>query len=174
MSEISLGSGLVEQGGIAARRIHFHDPDAPAATVVAPSVFVAVRNERGKLLLVRRCDSGTWELPGGRVDVGESAVEAAVRETSEESGLRVRITGLVGLFTDPACVVESAAGDEVRQQFVVCFHGRAMWGKPHPDLQETSDAAWFDPADVAALPVQPAAGLLIVYALSGADGPHLG
>jgi 8-oxo-dGTP diphosphatase len=113
-------------------------------------------------------------LPGGRVDVGESAVEAAVRETSEESGLRVRITGLVGLFTDPACVVESAAGDEVRQQFVVCFHGRAMWGKPHPDLQETSDAAWFDPADVAALPVQPAAGLLIVYALSGADGPHLG
>ena len=113
MSEISLGSGLVGQGGIAARRIHFHDPGAPAATVVAPSVFVAVRNERGKLLLVRRCDSGTWELPGGRVDVGESAVEAAVRETSEESGLRVRITGLVGLFTDPACVVESAAGDDV-------------------------------------------------------------
>jgi 8-oxo-dGTP pyrophosphatase MutT (NUDIX family) len=84
-----------------APRIHFHDPDAPAPTVVAPSVFVAVRNDRGKLLLVRRCDSGTWELPGGRVDVGESA-------------------------------------------------------------------------DVAALPVQPAARLLIVHALSGADEPHLG
>ena len=95
-----------------ALRIHFHDPDAPAATVVAPSVFVAVRNDRGKLLLVRRCDSGTWELPGGRVDVGESAVEAAVRETREESGIRVRITGLVGLFTDPACVVESVGGTE--------------------------------------------------------------
>ena len=156
------------------RRVYFHDLDAPAATVVAPSVFVAVRNDQGKLLLVRRCDSGTWELPGGRVDVGESAVEAAVRETSEESGIRVRITGLVGLFTDPACVVESVGGNEVRQQFVVCFHGRAMWGRPRPDLQEISDAAWVDPADVAALPVQPAAGLLIVRALSGADGPHLG
>jgi len=174
MSEIGLGSGLVEQGVIAGRRIHFHDPDAPTATVVAPSVFVAVCNDRGELLLVRRCDSGTWELPGGRVDVGESAVEAAVRETSEESGLRVRITGLVGLFTDPACVVESATGDEVRQQFVVCFHGRAIWGRPRPDLHETSDAAWVDPADVAALPMEPAARLLIVYALSGADEPHLG
>jgi 8-oxo-dGTP diphosphatase len=157
-----------------ARRIHFHDPEAPAATVVAPTVFVAVRNDRGKLLLVRRCDSGTWELPGGRVDVGESAVEAAVRETREESGIRVRITGLVGLFTDPGCVVESVGGTEVRQQFVVCFHGRALWGRPRPDLQETSDAAWFDPADVAALPMEPAARLLIVHALSGTDEPHLG
>ena len=157
-----------------ARRIHFHDPAAPAATVVAPSVFVAVRDDRGQLLLVRRCDSGTWELPGGRVDVGESAVEAAVRETSEESGIRVRITGLVGLFTDPAWVVEAVGGNEIRQQFVVCFHGRTIWGRPHPDLQEASDAAWFEPADVAALPVQPAARLLIVHALSGADEPHLG
>jgi 8-oxo-dGTP diphosphatase len=160
--------------GSSVRRIHFHDPDAPAATVVAPCVFVAVRNDRQELLLVRRCDSGTWELPGGRVDIGESAVEAAVRETFEESGLRVRITGLVGLFTDPACVIEAVAGDEIRQQFAVCFHGRAIWGRPHPDLQETSDAAWFDPADVAALAVQPAARLLIVQALSGADEPHLG
>jgi ADP-ribose pyrophosphatase YjhB (NUDIX family) len=157
-----------------ARRVHFHDPDAPVATTVAPSVFVAVRNDREELLLVRRCDSGTWELPGGRVDVGESAVEAAVRETSEESGVRVRITGLVGLFTDPACIVEAPAGNGIRQQFAVCFHGRAVWGRPHPDLQETRDAAWFDPADVAALPVEPAAGLLIVHALSGADSPHLG
>jgi 8-oxo-dGTP pyrophosphatase MutT (NUDIX family) len=174
MNEIGLGSGLAELGVIAARRVHFHDPDAPAATVVVPSVFVAVRNEPGELMLVRRCDSGTWELPGGRVDVGESAVDAAVRETSEESGIRVQITGLIGLFTDPACVVESVGGTEVRQQFVVCFRGWAMWGRPRPDLHETSDAAWFDPADVAALPVEPGARLLIVHALSGADEPHLG
>jgi 8-oxo-dGTP diphosphatase len=173
MSEIDLGSGFAKQGDIAARRVYFHDPDAPAATVVAPSVFVAVRNERGELLLVRRCDSGTWELPGGRVDVGESAVEAALRETCEESGLRVRITGLVGLFTDPALVVEAVAGNGIRQQFVVCFHAWAMWGRPRPDLHETSDAAWFDPADVTALPVEPAARQLIVHALSDADEPYL-
>ena len=70
------------------RLVYFHDPAAPPATVVAPSVFVAVRGRGGRLLLVRRCDSGTWELPGGRVDVGETAVEAAVRETAEEAGVR--------------------------------------------------------------------------------------
>jgi hypothetical protein len=47
MSEIGLGSGLVESGSIAARRNYVRDPDARAATVATPSVFIAVRNERG-------------------------------------------------------------------------------------------------------------------------------
>lgn len=156
----------------AVRRVHFRDPEAPVATVVTPSVFVAVREEQGRLLLVRRCDSGGWELPGGRVDVGESAVEAAVRETAEEAGLRVRITGLVGLFTDPAHIVE-ATGGEIRQQFVVCFHGWAVWGRPHHDGREIADAAWFDPADVEALTLEPGACRWIHHALAGASEPHL-
>lgn len=167
----------VEPGSVrpclgAVRTVHFRDPEAPVATVVTPSVFVAVREEQGRLLLVRRCDSGGWELPGGRVDIGESAVEAAVRETAEEAGLRVRITGLVGLFTDPAHVVEAAAG-EIRQQFVVCFHGWAVWGPPHHDGRETADAAWFDPADVKALTLEPGARRWIHHALAGESEPHL-
>ena len=73
--------------GRSVRRIHFHDPDAPAATVVAPCVFVAVRNDRRELLLVRRCDSGTWELPGGRVDIGELSVVIAVSAPHREDAL---------------------------------------------------------------------------------------
>src|SRR6476661_11249121 len=106
--------------GAAGRRVYFHDPQAPAASVVTPSVFVAVRWHEGRLLLVRRCDSGTWELPGGRVDVGETAAAAAVRETAEESGVRVLVTELVGVFTDPGLVVRARDG-EVRQQFAVIF-----------------------------------------------------
>ena len=90
------------------RRVHFHDPHAPAATVVVPSVFVAVRSWDGRLLLVRRIDSGCWELPAGRVDVGESAEAAAVRETLEEAGVKVVVTGLIGLFTDPGHVVRAS------------------------------------------------------------------
>src|SRR5215212_9055650 len=89
------------------RRVHFHDPTAPAATVIVPSVFVAVRGPAERLLLVRRCDSGTWELPGGRVDIGETAVDAAIRETAEEAGVHVVVTGLVGIFTDPGLVVRA-------------------------------------------------------------------
>jgi 8-oxo-dGTP diphosphatase len=110
------------------RHVHFHDPHAPAATVVVPSVFVAVRSWDGRLLLVRRIDSGCWELPAGRVDVGESAEAAAVRETLEEAGVKVVVTGLIGLFTDPGHVVRAADGG-VRQQFAVLFRARAVGGE---------------------------------------------
>jgi 8-oxo-dGTP diphosphatase len=173
MSPSDLDPGLVRPSLRAVRKVHFHDPDAPVAMVVTPSVFVAAREEQGRLLLVRRCDSGAWELPGGRVDVGESAVEAAVRETAEEAGLRVRITGLVGLFTDPAHVVRAASGNEIRQQFVVCFHGWTVWGRPRPDGHETCDAAWFDAADVELLRLEPGARRLIRHALAGASEPYL-
>ena len=110
------------------RRVYFHDLSAPAASLVVPSVFVVVRSLHGTLLLVRRCDSGAWELPGGRVDVGEAAVEAAVRETAEEAGVRVEVTGFAGLFTDPGHVVR-ASGGEVRQQFALLFRARAVGGR---------------------------------------------
>jgi 8-oxo-dGTP diphosphatase len=157
----------------AVRQVHFHDPDAPPAAVVVPSVFVAARDDHGRLLLVRRWDSGLWELPGGRIDVGESAVHAAVRETVEEAGIRVRVVGIVGLFTDPAHVVRSVSG-EVRQQFVVCFRAVPLWGRPRPDRSETVEAAWFEPPEIAVLAVEPAAQHWIRQALSDAPEPHLG
>src|SRR5689334_20841906 len=92
-------------GRQAVRREYDHQPDAPAASWVAPCAFAAVRDVTGRLLLVRRCDTGDWELPGGHVDPGESATDAAVRETAEESGITVEITGLVGIYTDPGHVI---------------------------------------------------------------------
>src|SRR5687768_6706749 len=155
------------------RKVYFHDPGAPVATAVVPSVFVAARWLGGRLLVVRRCDSGSWELPGGRVDIGESAVDAAVRETAEEAGVRVLVTGFVGVFSDPGHVVRSPDG-EVRQQFAVIFHARALGGTPRGDLHETSEAAWVAPIDLPGLPTEPAARLWIEQALSVGDPPYLG
>lgn len=165
--------GVRTVNGVAAtRRVFFHDPGAPSATAVVPSAFVAVTSGE-RLLLVRRRDSGRWELPGGKVDVGETAVGAAVREAAEESGVRVRITGLVGLFTDPQHVV-SALDGTVRQQFVVVFRGEAQGGTPHGDPSETSDAAWVDVTDIGDLPMEPPVRAWIGTALRGdADAPHL-
>ena len=155
------------------RQVYFHDPGAPPATIVLPSVFVAVRDPRGRLLLVRRCDSGAWELPGGRVDVGESAVTAAVRETAEEAGIAVRVTALLGVFTDPGHVV-SDPGGQVRQQFVVLLQGLADGGAPRGDRHETSAAAWVDVADLPGLPVEPPSRAWIALALAPDGRPHLG
>jgi ADP-ribose pyrophosphatase YjhB (NUDIX family) len=155
------------------RHVHFHDPDAPPASVVVPSVFVAVRGWGGRLLLVRRIDSGCWELPGGRVDVGESAEEAAVRETAEEAGVTVLLTGLVGLFTDPEHVVQAVDG-VVRQQFAVVFRARSIGGVPRGDGAETSDAAWVAIADLRSLPLEPAVRVWIDEVLASDPCPHLG
>jgi 8-oxo-dGTP diphosphatase len=155
------------------RQVYFHDAGAPTPTVVVPSVFVAARWLGGRLLLVRRCDSGTWELPGGRVDIGETAVDAAVRETAEEAGVRVLVTGFAGLFSDPGHVVRSPDG-EVRQQFALLFRARALGGIPHGDLHETSEAAWVALTDLPGLPMEPAARLWIEQAVSVGDPPYLG
>jgi 8-oxo-dGTP diphosphatase len=154
------------------RQVYFHDRAAPRASCVVPSVFVVAR--RGdRLLLVRRCDSGMWELPGGRVDVGENATDAAVREVAEEAGVTVEVTGLVGLFTDPGHVVRSREG-EVRQQFALVFRARVLRGVPHPDMSETSEAAWVATADLAGLPMERPARLWISETLDDAAPPYLG
>ena len=157
----------------ATRQVYFHDPVAPVAPRVVPSVFVAVRGPRRSLLLVRRCDSGAWELPGGRVDVGESAVQAAVREAAEETGVQVTVTGLVGLFTDPGHVVRAADG-EVRQQFALLFRARAVGGSPRGDQHETSEAAWVAPADVPALSMELPIRNWVARALAVGQPPYLG
>jgi 8-oxo-dGTP diphosphatase len=155
------------------RQVYFHDPASPAATAVAPSVHVAVRGLGGRLLLVRRCDTGMWELPGGYVDVGENAVAAAVRHTSAAAGIQVLVTGIAGLFTDPSQLVRSADG-EVRQQFALLFRARSLGGVPHGDQRQTSEAAWIALADVRALPIEPSARKPIAEALAQGEPPFLG
>lgn len=68
----------------------------------APAAGVIVWDDRGRLLLLRRSDDGTWGVPGGWVGPGESAREAAVREVLEECGLHVQVTGLLGVYSNPA------------------------------------------------------------------------
>jgi ADP-ribose pyrophosphatase YjhB (NUDIX family) len=61
----------------------------------------AIVLHEGRVLLVKRGRApglGLWSVPGGLVDLGESTVDAARREVEEETGLKVRIAGLVGVL----------------------------------------------------------------------------
>lgn len=58
----------------------------------------AVFDDAGRLLLTRRADNGLWCLPGGAAEVGESSADSAVRETYEETGLRVRPLAVIGVY----------------------------------------------------------------------------
>ena len=94
-----LGHGHTCRWGLAgvSRRIDFYDDSgAPAANSLVPSVNVVVTNRAGDVLLIRRSDNDNWAVPGGAIDLGESLVQAAVREKREETGIECEVTGLVG------------------------------------------------------------------------------
>ncbi|CAG0950046.1 ADP-ribose pyrophosphatase [Anaerolineae bacterium] len=57
--------------------------------------------KREKVLLTQRADNGRWCLPGGGMDAGESVTQACEREVWEETGLRVRVTRLIGVYSNP-------------------------------------------------------------------------
>ncbi|MEE8359064.1 MAG: NUDIX hydrolase [Candidatus Hydrothermarchaeales archaeon] len=57
-----------------------------------------------KILLIKRKNApykGKWALPGGFIEYGESAEDAVKREVFEESSLKIEITGLIGVYSDP-------------------------------------------------------------------------
>jgi ADP-ribose pyrophosphatase YjhB (NUDIX family) len=71
-------------------------------------VGAVVHDARGRLLLIRRGHDphrGSWSLPGGRVEAGESAEQAVEREVREETGLDVRAGAPVGRVLIPAGAV---------------------------------------------------------------------
>jgi 8-oxo-dGTP pyrophosphatase MutT (NUDIX family) len=155
------------------RQEFFHDDDAPPANSVTPTAFAAVRDDHGRVLLVRRRDSGNWELPGGRVELGETASTAAEREVVEESGIAIKVTRLAGVYTDPGHVMVYPDTGEPRQEFAVCFHALPVDGRPHPDHDETCGAAWIDPDRLDKMPIHPSMRLRIVHALTEPDTPHI-
>jgi 8-oxo-dGTP diphosphatase len=70
-----------------------------------PCAGALVRDERGRLLAILRTQppaEGTWSLPGGRIEPGESAEQACVREVAEETGLAVEVVRHVGRIERPA------------------------------------------------------------------------
>ncbi|WP_028782067.1 NUDIX hydrolase [Thalassobacillus devorans] len=61
------------------------------------SAAAIVLNDEGELLLIKGPKRG-WEMPGGQVEIGESLIEAAIRETKEECGLEIEVTRFCGVF----------------------------------------------------------------------------
>lgn len=108
-------------------RIVYYDPKVAAACVI---------ERDGQILMVKRAVPtryGFWCMPGGYVDRGEPVEDAAAREVWEETGLKVEVGQLIGVFSD--------AGNPV---VVVAYAAREIGGELIPG-PESLEAGYFDP-----------------------------
>ena len=113
-------------------------------TWLAPEPAVGVVCLRGdEVLLIRRGRpplEGAWSLPGGRIEPGERAADAALRELREETGVEAELVGLIdvvdGLFPDP----QGGAG---RHYVLVDY--LALWRGGEPRAGDDAREAAFHP-----------------------------
>lgn len=154
-----------------ARRDFYDDPNAPQVNSVVPAVTAFVVNSAGAVLMERRSDNGLWGLPGGVHEPGESIAETVAREVLEETGIKVDVVGLVGIYTDPGHVIAFDDG-EVRQEFSLCFRARPVSG----DLVASAESirvGWIPIAELDRTDVSPSTRRRIGDALAADAAPTI-
>ncbi|MEV6860893.1 NUDIX domain-containing protein [Streptosporangium subroseum] len=110
----------------------------------------AIVVDSGRILLIRRGHppgEGLWSVPGGRVEPGESDVEAVAREVLEETGLSIVPGRLAGTVDRPG------PGDvvyEIRDYLAALPDGSD--GTPRAG-SDAADARWFTPDELVRLPL---------------------
>jgi 8-oxo-dGTP diphosphatase len=120
----------------------------PAAATRIPCVGAVIRDETGRLLMVLRGHDpgrGLWSIPGGRIEAGESAEEAVVREVREETGLEVRCGPLLGTAELPGL---AGAVVDIHDYRAYLLAGPASTPTAGDDA---ADVRWVSDADAASM-----------------------
>lgn len=123
--------------------------------------------KREKVLLTQREDNGRWCLPGGHMESGESAAEACEREVWEETGLKVRATRLLGVYSNPDQLV--VYKDGAKAFFVVLnFEAEVLEGELGLS-NETTDFGWFTLKDMDSMQIHANHQLRVEDAMRGGE-----
>lgn len=106
---------------------------------VGCDTFIA--NDKGEVLLIQRSDNKMWALPGGSQNRDETMAACAVRETFEETGLRIEITDLLGIFSSENVPHKNYPYPK-RPYCHVLFMGKIIGGSITRS-DESLDVEWF-------------------------------
>ncbi len=118
--------------------------------VLTPGVSALLFDDRGRVLVQQRAESGKWSLPGGIIDPGETPAEAVRRELREETGLDAEPVRVAGVFGGRAHRITYPNGD-VAEATTVVFECRIVSGELRGRDGESAQLCWFAPDEVPAL-----------------------
>ena len=105
-----------------------------------------IANRQGEILIHRRDDfKNGWSLPGGAIELGESAEEAVKREVKEETGLTVKIKKLIGIYSGGKYAFIYPHNRDRVQPIAVTFLCRVTTGKLRLDHKETLEFKYVPP-----------------------------
>ena len=121
--------------------IHHGDRVAREGKIRLGCSAIIFDETKQKVLLTQRADNGQWCLPSGGVDAGERVEETCIREVYEETGLNVRVTRLVGVYSDPNRLVEYPDGGKAHV-VAISFEAEIIDGKLGLS-DETTDFGYF-------------------------------
>lgn len=144
------------------RHLRTHVGHAPLWLSGVSAVIV---DDDGRVLLTHRADTKEWAVVSGVLEPGEEPAVAALREITEETGVRAEIIRLTSVDVTP--MITYPNGDQT-QYLDVCFLARYVDGEPHAADDENLAVEWFAPQDFPA-DLAATSTLRITHALSGND-----
>ncbi|KJY37710.1 NUDIX domain-containing protein [Streptomyces sp. NRRL S-495] len=118
--------------------LHMRNSAGNSRSTPLHSVSVAgvVVREDGRVLAIRRADNGTWEPPGGVLEVAEAVEDGVRREVFEETGIKVGVERLTGVYKNVS-----------RGIVALVFRCRPESGSERLS-EESTAVAWLAPAEV--------------------------
>lgn len=122
-------------------------PESYEGAYTKAGVGLIIRDDHGRIVLELRKDCAQWGLPGGKIDPGESVADAAHRETLEETGLRVELEYILGVYSDPAERTVLYEGKDLACLIDVIFVAKVSGGELR-DSEESDDVRFFDPDEL--------------------------
>jgi ADP-ribose pyrophosphatase YjhB (NUDIX family) len=132
-------------------------PERPFLAVSAAIV------RAGQVLVVRRARApanGLFSLPGGVVEIGETLIEALIREVREETSMAIEPVGLAGYRE---AITRDRDGRVERHFVILPFAARWLAGEPVLN-EELSEARWLRPDALAGLPTTPGLAEIVATA----------
>lgn len=122
------------------------------------SVAGVTFDEAGRVLVIRRRDNGQWQAPGGVLEIGETFEHGVAREVLEETGVRVEVDALTGIYKNVSHGIVA-----------LVYRCRALSGEPVPT--DESEAVRWMPIEEALARMETVFGIRVQDAR---DAPRLG